>query len=348
MPIFKFEIPDANGKPDTVSIEAADFDAAVRAIKDMRATPESGDQLHTMAQVLHFYHNTKKFKPGGFARTAQFVSRLTGWIGQWGAASFDQNKVDEFRDMRSISDQSFAREMKIVLAALRFAVKRKRLPPADYSKFEYNAPEIRRERVLSRVEVARILRASRIEVRGGASHGRRHNTRSTRRKKLFWWEIFIWIALWTGARPGAIAALEWGQIDWELCTIDFHEEHETTKRRTIVPIARALMPMLRKAYRFRDLASPYVLGNPTQPSQSGVRKLSGILPRLAERAGVELGSGRQRVTNYTLRHTTASLLLREGVSPWAVAGLLGLSVARLLKTYAKHIPSHLRDSINAL
>lgn len=349
MPIFTFTIPNATGKPDTVMVEASDFDAAVRAIKDMRAAPEVPRQLMTVADVLTFYLNKKDWKGGGFENAAPFVRRHIAQIGTWPAASFDQNKVDDYRDMRlaRVSPQSFARELKILKAAFNFAVKRKRLPPMD-TAFEFSAPELRRERILSRVEVARILRASRIEVRGGASHGRRHNTRTTRRKKLFWWETFIWIAMFTGARPGAIAALRWDQIDWDMNTIDFRADVETTKRRGIVPIARALLPALRRAYRERNIADPLVLGSPTQESTSGVRDPGGIVATLAQRAGVSLGSGALTLTNYSLRHTTASLLLREGVSPWAVAGLLGISVQRLLKTYAKHVPSHLRESIERL
>lgn len=349
MPIFKFEIPVDNGKPDTVMVEAADFDAAVRAVRDMRAVPEVTQQLRDVASVLRFYHKNKAFRPNGFENARPFIAGLTARIGTWGAASFDQNRVDEYREIRQaqVSPQSFVREMKVVKAAFNFALKRKRLPPMD-TKFEFSAPELRRERILSRVEVARILRASRIEVRGGATYGRRHNTRTKRRKKLFWWETFIWVAMYTGARPGMIAALQWDRIDWELRTIDFTEAHETTKRRGIVPIARALMPALRRAYRQREDNCPYVLGYPTQPSKTGLRNVDGILTTLAHRAGVDVGRGRNRLSNYSLRHTTASLLLREGVSPWAVAGLLGITVGRLLKTYAKHIPSHLRESIEAL
>ena len=52
-----------------------------------------------------------------------------------------------------------------------------------------------------------------------------------------------------------------------------------------------------------------------------------------------------RLTPHVLRHTRATHLLQKGVAPYAVASLLGDTVATVLRVYGHHCPNYLAEAI---
>lgn len=332
MPKFTLSYGEGKHREDIV-VEAPSLGAALRALAAKPLAPgDETDEFETVDEVLVFYAANKPITARQQKRRSHtsIINRLRHLVGTDEPLIWDQDRVDRFAKERLAAGwapASVQRFVKALHAAFAFAVRRKKLSKDQPLDWSFSAPEVRREGILSREDLAKIFRAER----------RRRRQKDPR---LRWQELFLWIAVYTAQRPSAIVELRWDQIDWTLRTINFIYGPSTGhKRRTVSPIAQALMPVLRRGHRERNPKSPFVLGRED-------RTTSHVLRGAALVAGVDLGEGIYRITNYSLRHTTASLLLREGVAPYPVAGLLGISVQRLLKTYAKHVPSHLQESID--
>lgn len=152
---------------------------------------------------------------------------------------------------------------------------------------------------------------------------------------------FIEIAYWTGSRRGVVERLRWAQVSVEREFIDFREHGapETTKRRPVVRIPPELLPRLQRLYEARE--TEWVLGidKPIADDFTRAARAAGLL-QLPERDGRPRGN----LTPHILRHTRATHLLNDGVSPWAVAGLLGDTVDTVLRVYG-HQSSNFMDEI---
>lgn len=330
MPKFTLSYGEGNLREEIV-VEAPSLAVALRALAAEPLTHDPG-LFQTVDEVLLYYATNKPVTVRQQNRSSHtnIINTLRRLVGDEEPLTWDQDRVDRFAADRAAAGwapTSTQRFVKALHAAFAFAARRKKLSRDQALNWSVSAPEVRREGILSRDSLAKIFKVER----------RRRRQKETR---LRWQELFLWISVYTAQRPSAIVELRWEQVDWNLRTINFIYGPSTGhKRRTVSPIAQALMPVLRRAYKERNPAMPFVLGHSR-------RIVKDVLKSAATAAGVDLGTGPRRITNYSLRHTTASLLLREGVAPYPVAGLLGISVARLLKTYAKHIPSHLQESID--
>lgn len=145
--------------------------------------------------------------------------------------------------------------------------------------------------------------------------------------------LFTCIGLDTGARYAAIAGLTWDRVDLEGRTIDFREAGRFVKkkRRAISPINSRLLPVLDRARREKS-------GQRLFPFPSRLEKK---FREFARDVGFEW------VTPHVLRHTFATLLLKEGVDIVQVAELLADTPETVLKTYAHVTKAWLRDAAEA-
>lgn len=161
--------------------------------------------------------------------------------------------------------------------------------------------------------------------------------------------LFILIALYTGARRGAILDLTWSQIDFIRGHMNLNPpgRQQTKKRRPIVPIHPKLLGHLRRAHR--KAISPYVISGPTclvmdDDGRSTWRPMTTIktgFNSAAQRAGIP------DCTPHTLRHTSAVWMAARGVPLRDIAGMLGHSESRTTELYAHHSPEHLRRVFRA-
>jgi integrase len=147
-------------------------------------------------------------------------------------------------------------------------------------------------------------------------------------------ERFLWLGLETAARSEAIRQLTWDRVDWETKTIDFNVpgRKRTKKRRAVVPISQALMPVLRRMFEQR--VNEYVLDTDSEVGR--------LVERIAQRAGIA------DVTPHVLRHTAATHMARRGVPLWIVAKVLGDTIATVERIYAKHAPEDLRGAVDQI
>lgn len=150
--------------------------------------------------------------------------------------------------------------------------------------------------------------------------------------------LFVLVALHTLQRPGAVLGLRTDQVRLADGHINFLPTGslQTNKRRPIVPITRTLRPHLITAMERSQ--SGFVIEYDGRP----VKSVRTSFNKAAKRAGLT------DVSPYTLRHTGATLLAKEGVPLWQIAGMLGHSQARTTEIYAKHSPEFLKDAAGAL
>lgn len=147
-------------------------------------------------------------------------------------------------------------------------------------------------------------------------------------------ERFLWLALETAGRSEAIRELTWDRVDFETRTIDLNRpgRRKTKKRRAVVPISKALEPVLRRMYeeRITDLVLD---------TDAPVRKPLASIAARAKVAGV---------TPHVLRHTAATHMARRGVPLFIIAKVLGNSLAMVERVYAKHSPDDLRVAVDTI
>lgn len=305
----------ASDKPLAIKRAEAYF-AILFAEKD--ASPED----LTIAAVLKRYQADKD---GEFAseRTADInVANLLAFYGDMVVADITAETNKDFENDRRKAGWAVStinRTRNTLRAALKHAVKDGKL------RFAPHVPNLagvsgKKERWLTFQEALQLYRAVR---------GRRHRHLN----------LFIRIALGTGARHEAILQLTWDRVDLEMGTVDFRVPGrvETKKRRPHAPINDRLLRLLRAAYKVRQGKS--VIAFDGQPILS---------VKTAFASAVKRASLSDDVTPHALKHTYITWLLRGGNSIWDVAGLTNTSVKTIEKHYGHHAKSHLKAAANSL
>lgn len=222
-------------------------------------------------------------------------------------ASFD-DYFNARRD-RGRSSATVSRELSVLRAALRWAERAGLLDSAPFIPSPPQSPP--RERWLTREEAARLLRAS--------------------RRGPDYLPLFVRLALYTGARRGAILDLSWSQVDLRNRRIDFSLPGRTSnKRRAVVPIQGALLTALERAYKRRSGQRVFPVASVKRPFSTAARR-----------------AGMPEVTPNVLRHTAATWMALAGVDLYAVGKMLGHSKVTTTQRYAKHHPDYLRDAARA-
>jgi integrase len=176
---------------------------------------------------------------------------------------------------------------------------------------------------------------------------------------------FYVLALTTGMRLGELLALRWRDVDLERGVLQvratlqrtrdgytFAEPKTERSRRQVVlsPLAaealrahrlRLLEERLRlgEAWEDHDLVFPNEVGRPLDPANVTHRSFQRILRR----------AGLPHIRFHDLRHTTATLLLGQGVHPKVVADMLGHSTISItLDLYSHSTPALHRQAALAL
>lgn len=204
-------------------------------------------------------------------------------------------------------------------AAVNWAAKNGYLISAPFVELPPRQPG--KDRWLTRSEVARLLWESRK-----SRYARLHLP------------LFILIAIYTGARHGAILGLRWSQVDFVRGRIDFNEPGRpvTNKRRPIIPIPRGLCAALIRAHQ--RATNPWVIAYDGKP----IKRIRKAFDAACRRAGL-IGVGR-----HTCRHTCGTWLAQAGVDLHQIAGWLGHTNARTTELYAHHSPDYFGEAQRAM
>jgi integrase len=236
-----------------------------------------------------------------------------------------QDVISSYIAGRDVKPQTAARELRQLLACLSFHGREpggKLRLPAD------GAP---RDRWLRDEEVAR-LHAAAADLAG--------------EERLSRLQVFMWLALETGARLTAILELTWVRVDFgtNVVHFDWAERRKTKKRRASVPISASLRPVLERAWQERtgETVVPRGGDHMWAAVQRCVRH-AGLAPKDPRRVDTATG-----ISPHVFRHTAATKMAREGVPIWIIAKILGNTVALVERVYAKHSPDDLREAINLI
>jgi integrase len=206
-----------------------------------------------------------------------------------------------------ISLSTIRRELVVLRAAANHALSWKRLTAAEAPTFELPEEGQSMKDVHTKVELVDLLSKATGEMK-----------------------CFINITYHLGSRRGAIENLEIDQVDFKNKKVHLAKmgERVTKKRRPTVP----LYPEIEK-----DLV--WLVSNAVMEGRTrlfSVKRMYVPYRKFCEKNGF----GHLRKP-HTLRHSRASLMLQDDVSPFHVARLLGDTMDTVDKTYAHHSPEKL-------
>jgi integrase len=298
--------------------EAEDFLASWR----LAYTEKDAEEWPDVRFVLDWYFTNHASAKASAQQAAIAIVHLKSFFGATPVPDLKLAKQDRYIEARraeGISDATIARELSVLNAALRRAFKYNKLPAAP--PLVASVPEVApRERFLTRAEAARLLWRLRSDPR------RRHLL------------IFARLALYTGARSGAILDLTWDRVDLRqgVVTYPLPGRVETNKRAAVVPIGPNLVRMLKHAKRRSN--GTHVITWEGEP----VRRVIRAFRRQAMEAGLT------DVTPHTLRHTFGTWAAGSGASLFLVGRALGHKRTSTTEKYAKHQPEALRGVVDAV
>lgn len=230
---------------------------------------------------------------------------------------------------RSVAGSTARQELKTFQAAINHW--HRESPLSAVPKVSLPKPGSRRERVLERTEVARMLLACRRLSRQGhkAAKGAVQYTDYSHVAR------FILIGLYTGTRHDALLGLRWSETD-KTGHIDVARgivfrrgaaEPETSKRRPPVASPRILRSLLARWHDREAKELRCVIHYKGQR----VTKMRRAWNTVREAAG--LGP---EVTPHTLRHTCVSWHLWDGKTTWEVGQIVGADAATIDRVYGHH------------
>jgi integrase len=275
---------------------------------------------------------TKHIEPNSTAPEAidNKWRRLKIHFGHLTVAGLTDDVVEDYVDKREEGEigrpavpGTVRTELSYIVSMLNWCSHPKRKPPllkrSDVPLIDLPPASEARDRWLRLPEIQAVLDAA-GELRDG--------------ERLSKGERFLWLALETCARKTAIQELQWNRVDFETKVIDYNVpgRKRTKKKRAVVPISDALLPVLQRAYEERE--SDFVIDQTADIWRN--------VKAIAARAVVE------GVSPHVLRHTGATHMARRGIPLWQIAGVLGNSLAMVEKVYAKHCPDGLVNAVNAI
>lgn len=169
---------------------------------------------------------------------------------------------------------------------------------------------------------------------------------------------FILLGLATGSRKGVILGARWtasvhaGWVDVDKQVIHRRalDEIETNKRKPPSALGSWIMAHLRRWKRIDAVARDKHIAAGGSPLDYQTiihrrgKELADIKKAWNQACDLAyLQVGNDGFVRHTLRHTRATMLLREGVDPWIAAGQLGMSQKMLDGRYGHHSP-HFQDA----
>lgn len=220
-------------------------------------------------------------------------------------------------------DSTLRRELNCLVAAINHAVRHKRLAIGDVPHIDLPDAPPPKDMWLTEEELSVFVdTASRMF----------HSDRLSRVYR------FIVLASETAARKTSIVRLRWNQVDLDAGLINFQNDgnQRTKKRRVAVPMSDLARRVMQRAWDERT-QDEWVLDTP----YSIQHHFDAVKAKAAERGDKYL-----TVTPHTLRHTWATHAARAGVPLFEIAGVLGDTLATVMRVYAHHCPEHLRGAVN--
>lgn len=267
--------------------------------------------LPPVAELCDKYELAAKARGVGITQY-RVLAQLRQFFGHLEPNQITDEDLHDYRAHRGVSTGTLRRELNTLVAVLNHAARKKLVPATELPHIDLPPEGQSREVYLSPEEEAKFYELLAKSPAARVS-------------------VFCMLALRTGARKAAIEKLTWDRVDLENRFVDYRDPglRASKKRRVPVPIDDMLLPVLQGAKLFSS--GPYVVGGDIK---SALLRLRRDNPEF------------QKVTPHVLRHTAATRWLREGISIWHVAGLLGDTVETTTKVYGHHATVDLREAMS--
>ncbi|MGV4856985.1 tyrosine-type recombinase/integrase [Acetobacter senegalensis] len=317
----------AGGKRRRLSTGTDDEKNARQALVDFERMQEKQPLKMLMSDAFARYLESRRGKVSALQRLQEAVVPLEKAMGHLRVDQIEQRIWDQYaatrvRKPRKGDDQAIPvaagtlrREFNVLRATMRRVWKDGYLVrPPEIEPPRDSAP---RDRYLTKAEARRLLEACETP------HVR----------------AFVAIAIYTGARKGSILALTWDRVDWDTGMIDFQEANRpiTGKRRSIVPMTRALRAEMEKAREYAD--GDFVIHWHGKQVPTGLRW---SFSKACERAQLTW-----KPTPHHLKHSVASWFAMDRVPIDQAADWLATDPATLRRVYRKFDPAYLREIADA-
>lgn len=276
----------------------------------------SEDQI-VISLILDRYLDDRKGRVASHDSLVYHTKKVREDMGHYQPRFITKQVTKRFIDARrgeGLSDGTIIKQLKTLRAALSLAVREDVIAKAPY--VEVPPRPAPKSRWLKKEEVEALLEAA------TSPH----------------MKLFLLLAVYTGARKGAILDLTWDRVSDDLKIINFNlpGRPESNKRRAIVPTTQRVRDALEIA---RQLATTdHVIeynGHPCKDVKSSWKKAL-------------RDSGIDHCTIHDLRRTCATWLVQAGVPTVKVARMLGDSEKMIEQVYGHHSPEYLADAIIAL
>lgn len=216
-------------------------------------------------------------------------------------------------------DSTLRRELNCLIAAINHAVRHRRVPAAEAPHIALPDAPPPKDLWLTEDQLDAFVEAA------AAFNGERL-------ARIY---RFVVIAAETAARKTSVQTLRWQQVDLKARLIHFQNDgnQRTKKRRVPVPMSDFLYETLDQAWKERT-QDEWVLDTPYSVQHH------------FDAVKAKAGAAYADVTPHTLRHTWATHAARAGVPLFEIAGVLGDTLATVMRVYAHHCPDHLRGAVN--
>lgn len=300
-------------------------DWATKTEADMKAARHFGEaKRHTLAELVERYRTHKKGKLKSWRDTDRHLEIWLGLLGDCLLSEITPARIAEGRDklLKETTKRGTTRHaatvtriMAALSSCLAYGVRElqwlDRNPMEKTSKPGHAAARVR---FLTDEEREALLKAC----------------KESTNPDLY---LAVVLSLTTGGRQSEIMGLTWGQVDFKASTITLrHGETKNNEARTL-PLVGEAFTLLKARSKVRKLHDDRVF-----PPTARAKKAT----RVDLRAPWESALETAEIVNFRwhdLRHTTASYLAMQGVSPLEISKILGHKTMAMVSRYS-HLAPH--------
>ena len=252
--------------------------------------------------------------------TQYFVHALRAFFGSKLLSEIDYKLIEDFRDQRKAtktqhgkerSERSVDLELALMQTVLNKGIKWDMLDKNPFDKADdlFYHPKSHRQRTLTEDEIKRLIETSPSHLKP-----------------------IIISAIYTGLRKNDLLGLKWQNVDLDKGLI--HVIEAKTGKTRIIVLNKDMLSLLHSLPVRGEYLFPNKEGKPYSD-------LSGSLESALKRAGIDVGTGENKVVFHTFRHTCISLLTERGADTSMVRSYVEHASEEMTRQYT-HVSEQYR------
>lgn len=269
------------------------------------------------------------------SRTVDYYSR---YLWQF-ARHVDGLQVEELRAFHLLSWADCRHKTRAVQRLFSWACSYAELIPSNPFRKVKPQRQGQRRRVLSRQELAKVLRAAQPNFRAFLLAMRETIARPQEIRALRWEDV-----VWTGRHRNAVEAIRAGSACFLLADYKGRDRRANSDEPRVLFISPRLGRLLLRLARRQVVTSGPIFRNRRGEGWT-VNATRCAMRRLRAAVGLEKDSRGEAVCCYTLRHTMATLAAAAGVRDRVLADIMGHVSTRMTARYQHLSADHLREAM---